>query len=175
VALNPLRYEALRDAQRLADEKERERQDSAEHRSRDAAKSEKPSPELDRETIQKQARSQVDLENAVRFERQKDAYDQRQREEAAKNEREARRSEYMKTHDPVEYAREQKDNARRQEWGRDRNQVASEQEREKSDGAQAREPGKWANGQSERARALVEETRERDAREREDDRDRSER
>ena len=173
MALNPLRYEAVRDAQSLAVEKEQEREDKADRQSREAERAEKAAAEIAREKIRARARDQVALEQAVKFERQKVAYDQRQGAETIKKEREAGRSEYMKTHDPLEYARDEKDKARRQEWF-DRNPAAPENAREKSDAVQAREPSKWENAMSDRARALVQRALDRDALERED-RDRSER
>jgi len=176
VALPPLKYEALRDDQRLVVEKEQEKQekqDRADRQSQEARKTEKAAPDIDREALQREARVQVAREQAVKFERQKVDYAARQREETARKDRDARRSEYMKKHNPLEYAREEKDKARRQEWI-DRSRGVAEKTRDKADSAETREPNKSKYPLSERAQALLQKTRERDAAEREDH-DRSER
>jgi len=160
VALPPLRYEALREDQRLVVEKEQEKQDKADRQSHEAQKTEKATPDNDRERFQPQARDQVAWENALKFERQQVDYARRQREETAQKDREARSSEYMKEHHPAIYARNEQDKARRQE-SIDRSW-----------------PGRESNEQkyplSDRAKALMQKTLDRDAAEREDY-DRSER
>jgi hypothetical protein len=170
--MSPLKYEPLRDAQRVAAE-EQQRHDDAE-RSREAAQ----------EKIQAQAREQVELEKAKRFEWQKSEYAQRQRDEAAKQERDARSNAYLKEHDPSEYARQERDKqirADRQEqdtmirrqWAERGQNEATRGERpernlEKGDAAQQRE-SKWQREMSDNARATVERSQ-RDDQERERDR-----
>jgi fused signal recognition particle receptor len=189
----PRKYEALRDARRLADEQEQQRRDKAQQ-TREDHQPEKAIPEIDRDKIQLQARNEVALEQAKRYETQKLAYEQRQREEADKRERDAKRSEHMKANNPREYAIEEKykqlrtdaaerDQATKREWaargegarqGQDERpgREQSDKTREKGDAAQAREGNKWRRELSDNARAAVEQARERDAQERERDRGR---
>jgi len=171
--MDPRKYEALRDARRLADEQEQQRRDKAQ-----------------------QAREDHQPEKAIpeRFEWQKVAYEQRQREEADKRERAAKHSEHLKVNNPREYAIEEKykqlrtdaaerDQVTKREWaaraegarqgqGERPGREQSDKTRERGDAAQAREGNKWQRELSDNARAAVEQARERDAQERERDRGR---
>jgi hypothetical protein len=191
--MDPRKYEALRDARRLADEQEQQRRDKAQQ-AREDHQPEKAIPELDRDKIQLQARNEVALEQAKRFEWQKVAYEQRQREEADKRERAAKHSEHLKVNNPREYAIEEKykqlrtdaaerDQVTKREWaaraegarqgqGERPGREQSDKTRERGDAAQAREGNKWQRELSDNARAAVEQARERDAQERERDRGR---
>jgi hypothetical protein len=171
--MSPLKYESLRDAQRVAAE-EQQRHDDAE-RSREAAQ----------EKIQAQAREQVELEKAKRFEWQKSEYAQRQREEATNQERSEKRDAYLKEHDPVEYARQERDKQLRadrqdqdpmvkRQWAeRGQGELSAREQPdrtlEKGDAAQQREANKWQREMSDDARAAVERSQ-RDDQERERDR-----
>jgi hypothetical protein len=172
--MNPLKYEALRDAQRLAAEQQ-ERRGDAERPARAAPQPERAAPEIDRDKIQAQARYEVALERAKRHQWQTIAFKQRQKEAADKRDLEERSEQYMKANDPKEYARLQRDKRVRAELAyRDnfvkqpmtRDQAArqgekpgreqSESSREKGDAGQPREGNKWQRNMSERARAAAE-------------------
>ena len=188
MAIDPLKYEPLREAHRLAADQEQARRDKAEQ-SREAPQSEKTGPEAEREKIQTQARNEVELEKAKRYEWQKTAYEQRQRDDDAKQERSANSLEYMRANDPKEYARQVRDDrvqAERDEreklvkeqWaertegskqGRDENsgREQPDQTREKGEVARQKDTNKWRGEMSDNARAEADQSKSRDGQERE--------
>ena len=179
MAINPLKYEPLRDAQRLAADQEKERRDNAqrEHVERSPGRE---GQDPDREKINQQARYEVELDKAKRYEWQKVTYEQQQREEARQKDLSERSLAYMKENDPKEYARQEKENGLRAERAEQEKQIKqawrekqgeqSDKSREKGDSAQERDGNKWRSEMSDAARAKAQESQQRDAQERERDR-----
>ena len=164
--MDPLKYEVLRDEQRRAVENEQQR--SAKEAAHRAAQ------QAEREKIKTQARREAELEKARGFERQNAGYDQRQREEAASQKREANRSAYLKVNDPREYARQERDKQIKDQRAADERGIKSrwerqcaqaqklpqreipgreqpEKSRENGDAAERKELNKWRRGMSDRS------------------------
>jgi hypothetical protein len=174
-AMDPLKYEVLRDEHRRAVENEQQR------RAKEAA--DLAARQTEQERIKARARREAELEKARGFDGQKAGYDQRQREEAASQKREANRTAYLKVHDPREYARQERDKQIKDQrtadeleivsrWEQQRTQASKqpqreqpqrenpereilERSRENGDVAERKEPNKYRREMSEQTREAI--------------------
>jgi hypothetical protein len=170
--MDPLKYEVLRDEHRRAMENEQQR------RAKEAA--DRTARQAEPERIKAQARREAELEKARGFEGLKTGYDQRQREEAASQKREANRSAYLKVNDPREYARQERDKQIKDQCAADQRGLISrweqqqrtqaqkppqreipgrelaERPREHGYAGERKEPNKWRRGMSEQKRQEIE-------------------
>jgi hypothetical protein len=194
--MDPLKYELLRDEQGRAVEQRQAVENEQQRRAREVADRAAAARAAEQEKIKLQARREAELEKAKSFEWQKARYGQRQREQAAAQERAENRSAHLKENDPVEYAREQRDRQKSEQraadehgiksgWEQQRTQAAKspqreipareqvERSRENGEGAERKEPNKWRREMSEQMRQEIDRERANDEREREQERERS--
>jgi colicin import membrane protein len=188
-AMDPLKYEVLRDEHGRAVENEQQR------RAKEAA--DLAARQAEQERIKAQARREPALEKARGFDGQKAGYDQRQREEAASQKREANRTAYLKVNDPPEYARQERDKQIKDQrtadergfisrWEQQQRTQAqkppqreipgreqTEKSRENGDVAERKEPNKYWREMSEQTREAIDKVRENDEREHTRERERS--
>jgi hypothetical protein len=123
---------------------------------RDAPHAQRNAAVSDRDTQTQSTRRDIDPQRAKQFEWQQAQYEGRQNAAAAKKELDAKRDEHTRINDPNEFARQEKDKAKRAEWGLgDRNAERTENQ--------------WDRSMSDRARGQVDQAQSRDT----DDRDRS--
>jgi hypothetical protein len=131
--------------------------------------------ELDLDKIRAQARREVELEKAKRYEWQKIGFEQREREAMAAARLQSQREQYQKTHDPNEHAKIIKEKQRLDEWyARDKafkdrwanraqqkpGREQTDRSREQGDAAQSREASRWGREFSEAARQAASHARE---------------
>jgi hypothetical protein len=120
--MEPLKYEVLRDEHRRAMENEKQR------RAKEAA--DLAARQTEPERIKAQARREAELEKARGFEGLKTGYDQRQRDAAASQKREANRTAYLKVNAPREYARQERDKQLKDQRAADELGIKSRWERQ---------------------------------------------
>jgi hypothetical protein len=184
--MEPLKYEVLRDEHRRAMENEQQRL------AKEAADLVR---QAEQERTKAQARREPELEKARGFDGPKAGYDQRQREKAASQKREANRTAYLKVNDPREYARQERDKQIKDQrtadergfisrWEQQRTQAQKPPQREIPGREQAerprehgyageKEPNKYWREMSEQTREAIDKVRENDERERSQERERS--
>lgn len=175
--MGQLRYETLREGHNQAVDHALARKDEAAKRESDRQIEATAAAERKQERIREIALQRFELEKATRYEAQKAGYEHRQREKAAREERERRSDLSLRANDPHEYKKQVQDRERNAERESHERWVKSQwaekvRQLEQSDRSRASNGNKWSRELTDSERRTVDEIRARDERENERERER---